>query len=866
MNRLKQLYIPLLGFLLVANLVAPVGASRYLQAGTTYYVSSSGGGDDNDGFSEGAPFETIAKVNSLDLQPGDSMLFKCGDTWRAEMLTITQSGTAGNPITFGSYPADCADQPILSGAQPVSGWTSHSANIYVAPLGAGQNAGKFGYGVNQLFRNDERLMLGRWPNLDTGDAGYSTIDAHSSSQITDNELPSGDWTGAAAHIKGMRWYILNREVTGDSAQTLTLGAYPDCWGGCTGWGYFLNRHLSTLDREGEWYYDAATDQVYLYTTGGAPSDGKVEGSVVLQDDDRSWGGITLGEDLNEPGIAYVVVENLDVRRWFRHGIATPTNHAHYENHHITLQNNTISDVDGMGINLMSWVWGAEDGRADGWRGGYNMTVDGNTIDTANRMGINLYSRDSTISDNVIHDVGVIENLGAAGLGCDFDDGGGQCTEDGDGIRIKIDEADDSGNNNTVMGNRLERIAYNGVDVFGYANTFEHNVIQQVCYTKGDCGGVRTFGRDNLSQTAAHDLVFNENMIIDTLGNTDGCHNTYKSLFGFGFYIDHYSRDVTLTGNTVISSTVHGILYQDSTGTITDNTMYNNSRTANWSGQVWLTGSPTYVSAHTDNVLYNLNGESWTLSMQDSSVLGTSDRNYFFSPYEADHIRAVGDHSLASWQGYSGKDGNSKESWFTLGTGEAPLSHIFYNDTARVQEIDLGTAQYLDLDQNRRVGSISLQPYTSQILIYDGEAVPDLSPSTKTASAPGPTAGDLVTYTITVHNLSGPITHTVALTDVVPSGLDYVSGTLHASSGTWDDALAPTLTWTGVLTPVPTITITYAVTVPYVVSGTATLTPSQAIINTVTIAMPGYEPIVRSATIIVNPHEVYLPLILKENSL
>ena len=89
--------------LLIGLSVPPVGAGHnvYLQAGTTYYVSSSGGDDDNDGLSTGTPFETIDKVNSLDLEPGDSVLFKCGDTWRAEMLTIARSGTAGNPITFG---------------------------------------------------------------------------------------------------------------------------------------------------------------------------------------------------------------------------------------------------------------------------------------------------------------------------------------------------------------------------------------------------------------------------------------------------------------------------------------------------------------------------------------------------------------------------------------------------------------------------------------------------------------------------------------------------------------------------------------------------------------------------------------------
>ena len=92
-------------------------------ANTTYYVSSSEGNDNNNnGLSEGAPFATIARVNALNLEPGDQVLFKCGDIWRAESLVITESGATGNPITFGSYPASCANKPIIAGAQPISGW------------------------------------------------------------------------------------------------------------------------------------------------------------------------------------------------------------------------------------------------------------------------------------------------------------------------------------------------------------------------------------------------------------------------------------------------------------------------------------------------------------------------------------------------------------------------------------------------------------------------------------------------------------------------------------------------------------------------------------------------------------------------
>ena len=52
-------------------------------AAATYYVSSSAGDDANDGLSETVPLRTVENVNGLDLQPGDRVLFRCGDVWRA---------------------------------------------------------------------------------------------------------------------------------------------------------------------------------------------------------------------------------------------------------------------------------------------------------------------------------------------------------------------------------------------------------------------------------------------------------------------------------------------------------------------------------------------------------------------------------------------------------------------------------------------------------------------------------------------------------------------------------------------------------------------------------------------------------------
>ena len=223
------------------------------------------------------------------------------------------------------------------------------------------------------------------------------------------------------------------------------------------------------------------------------------------------------------------------------------------------------------------------------------------------------------------------------------------------------------------------------------------------------------------QSSVYDLTFQENIVVNTIGNTDGCLSTYDDLFGFGFYLTN-AKNVSLVGNTVISSTVHGILFQNSTGSVTGNTLYGNGYARQYDGaQVYVGGSPSSVSSHSGNVLYGLQQHVRTLWLDDPSRLGPSNNNYFFNPYRASHIHASGDRTLASWQSYSSKDGASVEHWFTLGAGDAPLSRIFYNDTISPLTVDLGTRKYLDLNQNDVLGSIVLQPFESLVLIDDGEA-------------------------------------------------------------------------------------------------------------------------------------------------
>jgi hypothetical protein len=99
-----------------------------------------------------------------------------------------------------------------------------------------------------------------------------------------------------------------------------------------------------------------------------------------------------------------------------------------------------------------------------------------------------------------------------------------------------------------------------------------------------------------------------------------------------------------------------------------------------------------------------------------------------------------------------------------------------------------------------------------------------------------------------------MTPTVYLTDVVPTGLAYIPDTLTATQGAVT-AAASTLRWSGVLSPTPAVTITYAVTV--------TAPTAQAITNQAIIAAAGYPPITCTATIIANGYRTYLPLVMRQ---
>jgi hypothetical protein len=147
-------------------------------AQTTYYVSSSQGNDSNTGTSSSSPFKSLSKVNSLQLNPGDEVLFKCGDEWTGQNLIINYSGTSQNVITFSSY--GNGKKPVISLVDDVpnwnvpNSWTNYGNNIWYITLPSFNQYDP----IQRLWINGQEKLLADNINGDNGDGTQGICSTH----------------------------------------------------------------------------------------------------------------------------------------------------------------------------------------------------------------------------------------------------------------------------------------------------------------------------------------------------------------------------------------------------------------------------------------------------------------------------------------------------------------------------------------------------------------------------------------------------------------------------------------------------------------------------------------------------------------
>jgi hypothetical protein len=195
-------------------LVCLSGAAR----GTEYYVSPSGN-DSNSGTSPTEAWETIDKVNSEDFGAGDAIYFEGGEVFNGSLyFDVSDNGTAGNPVTVGSYGAGRAT------------------------ISSGYSEGFFGYDCEGFEVKDLNFVgIGRTENGNSGIYFYSDLSGASRPEhiyIDNVEVSGYKWTGiniwATGGLAGFKDVRITNAVVHDNGDKgICVGGWPPP---ASGWG------------------------------------------------------------------------------------------------------------------------------------------------------------------------------------------------------------------------------------------------------------------------------------------------------------------------------------------------------------------------------------------------------------------------------------------------------------------------------------------------------------------------------------------------------------------------------------------------------------------------------------------------------
>lgn len=107
--------------ILIALIATCFLSTNFVWAQNTYYIDSQNGDDDNNGLSEGTAWKSHGKVETANLQPGDTVYFARGAAWVGG-IQIDASGSEGNPIIFTNYGS--GDLPKFSNPN----WSDNTGN------------------------------------------------------------------------------------------------------------------------------------------------------------------------------------------------------------------------------------------------------------------------------------------------------------------------------------------------------------------------------------------------------------------------------------------------------------------------------------------------------------------------------------------------------------------------------------------------------------------------------------------------------------------------------------------------------------------------------------------------------------------
>ena len=191
----------------------------------TYYVDARRGSDLSDGLaptsstSSRGPWQSLKKLSSAAILPGDTVLLRCDSIWN-EPLTLPTSGSATAPITISSYPSTCTTQPEISGMTtlPAHAWISAGGGVYRANIKWNRIAnGSFVSNRTgwQIWSSNGDAVLGWSSACTTAGAGCAVLTSGASGS-------NGIASSSSFPVEGGKKYRIRYSLRGSSGSAIKI--------------------------------------------------------------------------------------------------------------------------------------------------------------------------------------------------------------------------------------------------------------------------------------------------------------------------------------------------------------------------------------------------------------------------------------------------------------------------------------------------------------------------------------------------------------------------------------------------------------------------------------------------------------------
>ncbi|MEO5890882.1 MAG: right-handed parallel beta-helix repeat-containing protein [Ferruginibacter sp.] len=664
-------------------------ASFVLATGQRSFYVSSSGFDTNDGLTPARAWKSIEKVNGSFrmMGRGDQVLFKTGDIFYGTLLP-TVSG-----VTFGAYGKGA--KPIITGLSNISSWIPAGKNIWEAIVPDGLAT------LNMVVINGIPLPVGRYPNAGTTNGGYLSYENYvNNASITDNKLAGApDWTGGQLVVRQSDFVIKRLPITQHTGTQLSFTGETHL---NANYGYFIQNHLSALDKNGEWLYDAVAHKIKMFYDSKPP---RVQVATLANLVSMMYNAGNRKSNIIFKGIAFkgcegvimnlqygdqITVDNCD----FSYAGVDAIDHRNMK--YFQVNNCAITDINMNGIHETN------PGTGD------HITIQNNSF---KRIGVNpgMVSNNKMYADRDFTAI----NIGAGNL--------------------------------VIQENSFDSTGYVAISLLKNRNNqiVRKNIISNFCFLLNDGGAIYNSGlRDD---PPASNVVIDSNIIFKSGDASLGTTSTNKHVRAI--YLDASSAWVSVLNNTLFNVFEGIYISQAQHITIAGNTVYDaglyesgprpifagalsiNDATEGYQHTMNnIIKNNIFVAKNPNQLLYL----HWD-SFNDADSVGIIDSNYYLNPMTDNPLfltkitRASVRHpySLSAWQAkYPGYDKHSKSASIKLPAAKINSStgndyvRFEYNATNLPKQISLGKTPLKTVNGQRYSGTYELPPFSSVIFIQD----------------------------------------------------------------------------------------------------------------------------------------------------